>query len=52
MANHRLDNLSDETLVLGAILGDMRSFDTLVMRYRGAAYRVAQSIAGTDLADQ
>jgi len=51
MANQRLDNLSDEALVLGAILGDVRSFDTLVMRYRGAAYRVAQSIAGAELAD-
>src|SRR5262245_52485741 len=50
-ANNGLDNLPDEALVLGAVLGDLRSFDTLILRYRSAAYRVAQSIAGTELAE-
>jgi RNA polymerase sigma-70 factor, ECF subfamily len=45
------DNLPDEALVVAAILGDLSSFDALVMRYRSAAYRVAQSIAGVDLAE-
>jgi RNA polymerase sigma-70 factor, ECF subfamily len=48
---NRLDNLPDEILVLGATLGDLRSFDTLALRYRAAAYRVAQSIVGTELAE-
>ncbi len=47
----RLNNLPDETLVVAAILGDLRSFDVLVLRYRAAAYRVAQAIAGTELAE-
>jgi RNA polymerase sigma-70 factor (ECF subfamily) len=45
------DKLPDEALVVAAILGDLSSFDALVMRYRSAAYRVAQSIAGVDLAE-
>jgi RNA polymerase sigma-70 factor (ECF subfamily) len=45
------DNLPDEALVVQAILGDLSSFDALVMRYRSAAYRVAQSIAGVELAE-
>ena len=45
------DNLPDEALVVAAILGDLSSFEVLVMRYRAAAYRVAQSIAGVDLAE-
>ena len=44
-------NLSDEMLALAAVLGDLRSFDELVLRYRAAAYRVAQSITGAELAE-
>jgi RNA polymerase sigma-70 factor (ECF subfamily) len=51
MAKTRPENLPDETLVIAAILGDLRSFDALVLRYRAAAYRVAQSIAGNELAE-
>jgi RNA polymerase sigma-70 factor (ECF subfamily) len=46
MAKTRPENLPDETLVIAAILGDLRSFDALVLRYRPATYRVAQSIIG------
>jgi RNA polymerase sigma-70 factor (ECF subfamily) len=48
MAKTRSENLPDEMLALAAILGDLRSFDALVLRYRAAAYRVAQSIIGND----
>jgi len=51
MAKTRPENLPDEMLVIAAILGDLRSFDALVLRYRAAAYRVAQSIAGNELAE-
>ena len=51
MAETRPENLPDEMLAIAAILGDLRSFDALAMRYRAAAYRVAQSIAGNDLAE-
>src|SRR5262249_58371170 len=56
MAEMRPENLPDETLAIAAILGDLRSFDALALRYRAAAYRVAQSIigsssAGNDLAE-
>lgn len=51
MAEPRLENLPDEMLALAAVLGDLRSFDALVLRYRAAAYRVAQSIAGTEPAE-
>lgn len=55
MTNSRFDNLPDNTpdavLVLAAILGDLRSFDVLALRYRAAAYRVAQTIAGNELAE-
>jgi RNA polymerase sigma-70 factor (ECF subfamily) len=51
MAKTRPENLPDEMLALAAILGDLRSFDALVLRYRAAAYRVAQSIAGNELAE-
>jgi RNA polymerase sigma-70 factor (ECF subfamily) len=47
MAKTRTENLPDATLVIAAILGDLRSFDALVLRYRAAAYRVAQSIIGS-----
>jgi len=50
-AETKPDNLPDEVLVVAAILGDLRSFDVLALRYRAAAYRVAQAIAGTELAE-
>ena len=51
MAEVKADNLPDETLVLAAALGDLRSFDVLALRYRSAAYRVAQVVAGNELAE-
>src|SRR5215212_5433689 len=51
MAEPKLEKLPDEMLALAAVLGDLRSFDALVLRYRRAAYRVAQSIAGAELAE-
>lgn len=51
MARNTPNSLPDEILVVAAILGDLSSFDVLVMRYRSATYRVAQSIAGTELAE-
>lgn len=45
------EKLPDELLVIAAILGDLRSFDVLALRYRAAAYRVAQAIAGDELAE-
>jgi RNA polymerase sigma-70 factor (ECF subfamily) len=51
MAQIRPESLADEVLVVAAILGDLHSFDALAMRYRSAAYRVAQSIAGIELAE-
>ncbi len=51
MEKARPENLPDEMLVIASILGDLRSFDALVLRYRPAAYRVAQAIAGNDLAE-
>jgi RNA polymerase sigma-70 factor (ECF subfamily) len=50
MAKSR-NNLPDEALVVSAILGDLSSFDALALRYRSATYRVAQSIAGVELAE-
>jgi RNA polymerase sigma-70 factor (ECF subfamily) len=47
MAETRPENLPDEMLAIAAILGDLRSFDALALRYRAAAYRVAQSIIGS-----
>lgn len=41
----------DAALVLAAILGELRSFDVLALRYRAAAYRVAQTIVGNELAE-
>ncbi len=46
-----LNNLPDEMLVVAAILGDLRAFDELVLRYRSAAYRVARAVAGSELAE-
>ncbi|HEY7184689.1 MAG TPA: RNA polymerase sigma factor [Blastocatellia bacterium] len=51
MAETRPENLPDEMLAIAAILGDLRSFDALALRYRSAAYRVAQSIAGNEMAE-
>jgi RNA polymerase sigma factor (sigma-70 family) len=51
MAETGMENLPDEMLAIAAILGDLRSFDALALRYRPAAYRVAQSIAGNELAE-
>jgi RNA polymerase sigma-70 factor, ECF subfamily len=46
VAKTKPENLPDEMLVIAAILGDLPSFDALVLRYRAAAYRVAQSVMG------
>src|SRR5262245_27497616 len=51
MAETRPENRPDEMLAIAAILGDLRSFDAQALRYRAAAYRVAQSIAGSELAE-
>jgi RNA polymerase sigma-70 factor, ECF subfamily len=51
MASKQHEKQPDEMLVLAAILGDLRSFDVLALRYRAAAYRVAQVIAGNELAE-
>jgi len=51
MASKQHEKQPDEMLVLGAILGDLRSFDVLALRYRAAAYRVAQVIVGNELAE-
>lgn len=47
----RPDKQPDESLVMAAMLGDLRSFDELVMRYRTAAFRVARAVAGAELAE-
>ena len=47
MLKTKPENLPDEMLVIAAIMGDLPSFDALVLRYRSAAYRVAQSILGS-----
>ncbi len=51
MASMQPEKQPDEMLVLAAIFGDLRSFDVLALRYRAAAYRVAQVIAGNELAE-
>lgn len=51
MAPKQHEKQPDEMLVLAAILGDLRSFDVLALRYRAAAYRVAQVSAGNQLAE-
>lgn len=51
MAPMQPEKQPDELLVIAAILGDLRSFDVLALRYRAAAYRVAQVIAGNELAE-
>ena len=45
------EKLPDELLVGLAILGDLRSFDVLAMRYRVAVFRVAQVHANHELAE-
>lgn len=50
-AQTRPDKQPDESLVMAAMLGDLRSFDELVMRYRTAAFRVARAVAGAELAE-
>ena len=45
------EKLPDEILVGLAILGDLRSFDVLVLRYRAAVLRVAQIYANHELAE-
>jgi RNA polymerase sigma-70 factor (ECF subfamily) len=41
----------DEVLVLAAILGNLSAFDELVLRYRSAVVRAAQSIVGREDAE-
>jgi RNA polymerase sigma-70 factor (ECF subfamily) len=41
----------DEVLVVAAIVGDLKAFDQLVLRYRAAVMRVATSIVGRDDAE-
>lgn len=45
------EKLPDEVLVGLAILGDLRSFDVLALRYRAAVFRVAQVHANKELAE-
>src|SRR5215467_4811654 len=40
--------LPDEVLVVAAIVGDLEAFDQLVLRYRSAVVRLAQSIVGRE----
>ena len=41
----------DELLVIGAILGNLDAFEQLVVRYRPAVVRLAQTIVGVDHAE-
>src|SRR5215813_3743252 len=41
----------DEVLVVAAIVGDLEAFDQLVLRYRAAVVRLAQSIVGREHAE-
>jgi RNA polymerase sigma-70 factor (ECF subfamily) len=41
----------DEILVVAAIVGDLRAFDQLALRYRPAVVRLAQSIVGREHAE-
>lgn len=45
------EKLPDEFLVGLAILGDLRSFDVLALRYRNAVFRVAQLYGQSELAE-
>ena len=44
-------NLSDQVLVVAAILGDLEAFDELVLRYRPAVVRVARTIVVCQVPD-
>jgi RNA polymerase sigma-70 factor, ECF subfamily len=44
MARNDAGETPDEILVVSAIIGDLSAFDELVLRYRAAVVRVAQSI--------
>src|ERR1041385_330831 len=41
----------DEVLVVAAIVGDLKAFDQLVLRYRAAVLRVAAGVAGREHAE-
>ena len=41
----------DEVLVVAAIVGDLKAFDQLVLRYRAAVMRVAMSVVGREHAE-
>lgn len=43
--------LPDEVLVVAAIVGDLKAFDQLVLRYRAAVMRVATGIVGREHAE-
>src|SRR5438876_3428923 len=43
----RYPQISDEELVLAALLGDLEAFDELVRRFRGAAVLVARQALGS-----
>lgn len=51
MANEADRETPDEILVVSAIIGDLGAFDELVLRYRAAVVRLAQSILGHDDAE-
>lgn len=51
MANEADRETPDEILVVSAIIGDLNAFDELVLRYRAAVVRLAQSILGRDDAE-
>jgi RNA polymerase sigma-70 factor (ECF subfamily) len=44
MAEEKVQETPDEILVVAAIIGDLKAFDELVLRYRSAVVRLAQSI--------
>jgi RNA polymerase sigma-70 factor (ECF subfamily) len=44
-------DLPDEVLVVAAILGDLAAFNELVLRYRAAVVRLAQTIVGREDAE-
>ncbi|HZO91932.1 MAG TPA: sigma-70 family RNA polymerase sigma factor [Chthonomonadaceae bacterium] len=47
MENSLFPQTSDEELVLGALLGNLKAFDALVRRFRGAVVFVAQQALGS-----
>ncbi len=50
MAESDIDT-PDEVLVVAAMLGDLRAFDSLAMRYRPGVVRAAQAIVGREDAE-